>query len=410
MTRLRRRATFFAKLERFLHDRNGNYGLATAIAMVPLMTAVAVSIEYTNASRLRSELQQHLDAAVLAGAREDKDQEKHAEVFFRATYRDGAMNGDVSAENKLTEIRFELGDGYLDGWAKRPMGTIFGIPQLTEGKMIGVYAQARFKTPEAMVPCITVLSEAANALRVNSGANVLGKDCEIHVHSRRNPSMIMNGGSTLDVERTCVAGTNILHNGGKIGGLATNCKVPSDPYAGKIPEPQIPAAYASAPTKTGNRYTVKAGRHRGFNINDATTIIFEPGLHIIEETINIAPGSTLIAEGVTFFFRRVDAELRVNGGLTMKASAPKSGPYKGILMFEKPGSQRGPFIFNGSSGEQLEGVIYLPNRDVIYNSTTNVGANRMALVVNTLIINSANWKIAGLTGAATGQKTIYLSH
>ncbi len=28
------------------------------------------------------------------------------------------------------------------------------------------------------------------------------------------------------------------------------------------------------------------------------------------------------------------------------------------------------YVFNGSKGETLEGIIHLPNRDVTYNSTT----------------------------------------
>jgi hypothetical protein len=92
--------------------------------------------------------------------------------------------------------------------------------------------------------------------------------------------------------------------------------------------------------------------------------------------------------------------------LSFTASAPTSGTYKGILMFEKTSdaannARKQQYIFNGSNGETLKGVIHLPNRDVTYNSTTNQ-TNLITLVVNTMIMNSSNWKIEPYTGAAGG--------
>ncbi|WP_432377146.1 hypothetical protein [Agrobacterium rosae] len=79
-------------------------------------------------------------------------------------------------------------------------------------------------------------------------------------------------------------------------------------------------------------------------------------------------------------------------------------------MFEKtsgasPGTNTRQYIFNGSKGETLDGVIYLPNRDVTYNSTTNQ-ANKISLVVNTMIINSANWALEPYDGGGTSAKGV----
>jgi hypothetical protein len=97
------------------------------------------------------------------------------------------------------------------------------------------------------------------------------------------------------------------------------------------------------------------------------------------------------------------------------ATAPTSGTYKGILMFEKTSSASNnanpqQYIFNGSKGETLEGIIHLPNRDVIYNSTTNQ-ANKITMVVNSMIINSANWQLkpydaAGASGSVAAVRLL----
>jgi Flp pilus assembly protein TadG len=407
--------TFGARLaaltRRFTNDKRGNFGIFFAIASVPMLAGAAVAIEYGNGSRVRSDLQQRLDAAVLAGAREDSDQIKHAEHFFLASYENSAVVTDA-AELAATMVRFELSDGELNGWATRTGESVsmFSIKAITEKQDIAVFSQAKFKTPGTRAACITVLSNTSQALLINSGANVAGTGCEIHVHSKQQPAMIMNAGATIDVAKTCVAGGNIIHNGGKLGGLEKNCPVPVDPYEGKIPEPVMPSAFTQGAIKVGSNYTIKPGKHRGFNINETSTITFEPGLHIITETIILPPNARVMAEGVTFYFANVNAELRSNGsGLTFIASAPKSGEYKDILMFEKKGNNKGPFIFNGSVGEHLEGAIYLPNRNATYNSNTNIEANMVSMVFNTLIINQSYWNLDGMPGGGSGSKTVYLS-
>ena len=53
-------------------------------------------------------------------------------------------------------------------------------------------------------------------------------------------------------------------------------------------------------------------------------------------------------------------------------------------------------------------MIYLPNRDVTYNSTTNVSGSKISMVVNTMIVNSANWTYEGF-GSSGDETSFYLS-
>lgn len=69
-TALRRSA---ASIRGFAADRGGNFAMLSAIAMLPLLGAAGLAIDYTNLSRARSDFQQAMDSAVLAVAREGKD-------------------------------------------------------------------------------------------------------------------------------------------------------------------------------------------------------------------------------------------------------------------------------------------------------------------------------------------------
>jgi hypothetical protein len=245
--------------------------------------------------------------------------------------------------------------------------------------------------------CLWALGSSGQDVLVNSGANIQSTQCRMDVASTANPAFIMNSGSTLKFTKFCVKGTNYIKNGGTLANLETGCATQSDPYAGTLPEPTLPSTCTTSGYPNGTTFSLAPGMHCDVGFNGSPTITFQPGLHIIKGRMIINSGATVIANGVTFYFPDTNSEIRANGSLTFTGKAPTSGIYKGILMFEKTSnaannSNKTQYIFNGSNGETLEGIIYLPNRNVTYNSTTNVTA-KISMVVNQIIFNSANWRI-----------------
>lgn len=57
----------------FVADKRGNFGVAMAVMLVPLVLAVGLALDYSQVSSVRSKNQNALDAAVWAGALESKD-------------------------------------------------------------------------------------------------------------------------------------------------------------------------------------------------------------------------------------------------------------------------------------------------------------------------------------------------
>lgn len=90
---------------RFLKDVRGNYMLLTAISMVPIMGALAISIDYTELTRQRAATMNALDAAGIATARRiaeganDADVKAYAKDFFESNL--GAVN---PADTTLTVV------------------------------------------------------------------------------------------------------------------------------------------------------------------------------------------------------------------------------------------------------------------------------------------------------------------
>ncbi len=137
---------------------------------------------------------------------------------------------------------------------------------------------------------------------------------------------------------------------------------------------------------------------RRLNFNGAIDVTFAPGLYVIEGGDWNVNGGSWTGSGVTFYFADT-SRIQFNSGVRAKLAAPTSGPYRNFLIFEKPGLSRSAFIFNDSASNDLDGIIYLPSRNMTYNSGSEARGDRLAMVFNTLIVNQTNWRLAPPDGA-----------
>ena len=100
-------------IRRFLRDKRGNFAMLTAIAIVPIMGALALAVDYAEMSRQRQDTMNALDAAGIATARrivdgktkpEMTDAELEAEIKTYAKDFFEANLGSVSPENATLTV------------------------------------------------------------------------------------------------------------------------------------------------------------------------------------------------------------------------------------------------------------------------------------------------------------------
>lgn len=388
-----------------LRNNEGNLAIIAALVFAVIIIVAGGAIDASMAYVERRHMQEALDAAVLAATKEDDAARRRTKAISVLDANLAGFKAELAlAESQPTSMgaKTALGleknaDGSITGTLRRPQTNIFlGILGLDEFSL--AVKSTAIAIASAGGPCITVLGSSGQDVLINSGANVKSDKCEMHVHSTANPAFIMNSGSTISLAKFCVKGKNYIKNGGTLSNLETGCSVAADPYAGKFAEPTVSSTCTTSGYFNSSTVTMQPGVHCATGFNGTPTFTFAPGLHIIKGMMVINSGATVIADGVTFYFPDTSSEIRANGSLKFTATAPTSGTYKGVLMFEKTSNasnnaNKTQYIFNGSKGETLKGIIYLPNRNVTYNSTTNVTA-QISMVVNQIIMNSASWTIA----------------
>ncbi|AKH99572.1 Putative Flp pilus-assembly TadE/G [Hoeflea sp. IMCC20628] len=393
------------RITRLHADGGGNLGIVIALLIPLLILVVGGVVDIVHAMGQKTMYQDELDAAVLAAVHETEAGEQAEKA--RSHIRD--MADSTMSEQDLLEAGMSLAlvansDGSLTANLQMPHPTAFLKIVHLMNIPISVTSTAILSeaAPADAAGCIYALGNKDQAVLINSGAKLDAKQCEVHVHSTQSPAFIMNSDSTIETVKFCVKGKTFLKNGGTLTNLEMECAVADDPYVDLIAEPNVPSICATQGTLSGNTFSLNPGVHCNTTFNGSPTVTFKPGLHIIKGRMILNAGSTVVAKGVTFYYPDVTSEIRANGALKLTASAPTSGDYAGVLMFEKTSdaannAHKQQYVFNGSLGEDLTGIIHLPNRDVTYNSTTTQ-SSQISLVVNSIIINSANWKLSPYEG------------
>ncbi len=366
-------------------DEHGSVAIITALLMTVMLGAVGLALDYGRASSTRIEMQNALDIAVLAGAQNiSSDPVAAAQRSFNAN-RDIREIAPPTPTFSVNGTRIE---GILSATIQTRFMKVMGISAVD----MSVKAAAGAK-PGADV-CILVLdTSASQAFLVNNGANVTAPRCEIDVKSRATNAGVFNAGTTIAVAKTCIESNSILDNGGNHPNLQTECRTASDPFAGKLPVPSSSSCLATSLNFNGGNVSLSPGVYcGGINFNAAPNVTLAPGLYVIKGGDWNVNGGNWTGTGVTFYFAD-SSRIQFNSAVAASMTAPTSGAYRDIVMFEADGLSPSPFVFNDSLNFDLRGLVYLPSRDVIFNGGSQARAKQMTIVVNTLILDQTKWTL-----------------
>jgi Flp pilus assembly protein TadG len=376
-------------LSRFSKRDAGNVAITFALCLLPILGAVGAGIDYARAIATRTQMQATLDSAVLGGVK----QSSASAQIAAASNLFGAEAATFSYANPTATFSV-TGGGHLSGSAQGAAPTYFLGLFSMKTIPIGVTSAAVASGTAYNVCILLVDGTAAQSFLVNSGAKLNAPACEIDVLSTASPAAIINSGTTLNVSRICVKGSNVI--GGATPPLEVNCSTITDPFAGALPAVSPGACTFNNQVYNPGSVTINPGVYCGAtNFNGSGTLTLNPGLYIVKNgSMTFNPAWSVTGSGVTFYLANANSSLQFNGGVDTNISAPTSGTYANILMFEPVGLAQSNLAIDGTSGSNLSGLIYLPSRAATINSISNVSANKVTMVFSTLILDQMNWSIS----------------
>lgn len=275
-----------------------------------------------------------------------------------------------------------------------------------------VWAQATaavFVTPSP--GCVYVLDPTdAPSLKVNGGAG-LQSNCGVYVNSSAANALSVANNATLTASAVNVVG-GVNFNGSNITPApVTGTTAVADPLA-SLPAPTFSGCDYSSPTISGGTVTLNPGVYcGGLSISGQANVTFNPGMYILNGggLSSTSSNTVLSGSGVSFYNTSSPgynfSPISISGGTTLSLTAPTSGAYQGILIFQDRAISSGSASsITGSSDSNLSGTVYMPTADLSF-SGSSASSLTLALVVRSLAITGSSQLNKDTTGAVTAVKT-----
>ncbi|WP_457151773.1 TadE/TadG family type IV pilus assembly protein [Mesorhizobium sp. P5_C1] len=381
-------------LKGFWSSERGNFAMATAIAMLPIMLVVAGTIDLTGTSDDAAQLQNSLDAAGLAVGTKylpsmtASDVQDLGLAFFTANMSvadQQEYSGSVSAFSASAS-----GDPsayYIS------VSSSINRPSFINGAAPWpAHRSATVKMNPGAQACVLALDpHASAAVSLQGSTDVSMSSCVIAANSDA-PDAASLGGSA-QVSAGCVStvgGTSGLSppNANLTCGAPLEYQYASfDPLADVVPPPYT----LCLPVPNGKTYTLSPGTYCDKTLSGNITL--NPGVYILRGT-TIKPGGngSLNGQGVTIFLME-GAQTYINANEMVNLSPPTSGPYAGITIFESHGNTSA-LTLNGGANSVISGFVYAPDAPISFAGNSDMSGQGDCL------------RLVGLTVQMTGNSSI----
>jgi hypothetical protein len=257
--------------------------------------------------------------------------------------------------------------------------------------------------------CIFVLDKTDPGSLTMNGNTTLNSNCGIYVNSSDAGAISMVGAASITTtghaKTNVVGGVSMNPNDTITPAAVTGVAATPDPFASQMPA--APAAGACQPTAdyTGSSTTtIPQGTYCDLvSQGGSGTLILTSGTYVLQKGITAKGQASISATGpVTLYI--TGGSINMAGGTNVNLSAPTSGAYQGILIWQPSSNGTGATIVGGAT-QGLAGLVYMPAAGVTYTgnsavSTTTFVVNTLSMKGTTTINNPATtpWASLGPTG------------
>ena len=355
------------------------------VMMIVTLTALlaflglAIDVGYQQYSKVR--MQTAADAAALGGARELAA--SGSSNLVSAAQGDAAVNGYTNSQNSVTvRVNHPPTTGYytsdntaVEVLIYQKVPTFFlQVLGFTSGS-VRARAVAHVGGGGGGGTCFFTLDPSMpNAFSVSNGVNV-SSSCGIMVNSNSATALTATGGAHLSAPYISVVGKYTISNGATISPAPTQgATAASNPFASLAPPSVGGCTYTNYSVPYGT-VTLNPGTYcNGLNIGGGATVTMNAGTYIMKGGgMHFAGGSHVTGAGVMIYDTYGGGysyqPIILDNGTSETLTAPTTGTYAGILMFQDPTVVGGAAsTFAGGTNANLTGTLYFPTTALSFSN------------------------------------------
>jgi Flp pilus assembly protein TadG len=396
------------QLHRLRADEGGAVSVMMGFLLIPLVGALGIGFEVSNWYLTARGMQNAADAAAIAAA---TNAGSNYDVEAKAV---AAQYGFVNGTNNIS-IAVSSGVACPDGVNNNCYRVrISGSVPLLLSQVVGYTGDATLNG---------AAQKQLSSSAVASNPNTPAQFCLLALGS---PGIRSNGAPNANMACNVMSNTGSRCNGGNLGapiGAAhgtnngcgrtaySNVAAVSDPYAGlasQIPAdpcgsyPQksspLPASNQLSGSQSWSGNVIKCG---DIQLTGNVTVNAPAGAVLVIENGQLDTNgysiTTANGSGLTVIFSGSNSGTYTHaptGGGTLDITAPTSGTWSGVTIYQDPKLTAGVNISTAGSGPiwNITGLVYLPNATVTLSGAVNKSSNGQscfALVVSSITVNGS---------------------
>jgi hypothetical protein len=386
--------------ESFLCSIRGNFAVNLALLAAPVFGVLSLALTYSAAHLEHSNLQNTLDAAVLAATELGESASPQVRVAtarefvetFGVTYgeansfRHGAWSGtiDFSSDGVFVEAKASL-------QVPNMLGAIIG-PEFVE-----VNAASRAVKRDSPPLCLLALHpDAAGSIQIYGNAALKAENCAVMANSKDKAGISLWGANSF--AQAAMFGVSGAYSGDNFKPLPNiDIAAVSDPFL-KLPVPEAGACAHVTSKLAKDSFELEPGTYcGGLTIKPHATVVLQPGIHVFKDgPLNIGAHSTLTGENVVIAFVGSNAVLNSDSGAQISLTSPDSGTYKNVQFISDrsyDGKWKGEeWTTVSSSSIAFDGMMYLPEHNIWLKGDSKFRSSSpgMTMVVDQLWLQDAS--------------------
>ena len=387
-------------LKKFTTNQNGSILVLFAVSFLLIILATGIAIDSWFRVVTKAQIQAALDSAVLAGASATSDNVSTAESAFMATL---TVSSPRLMQSGIQPQFTMLPSGGMQGGVRADVRTFFLHAAGIVPQDVSVASTAEWGQGNGNGDGCIFLTDPSNpGLQMEGNSSLSADECTIQI-TTSGTAIRLRGNATATFEAICANGSIDASHGLTPSEALPECTPIIDPFDGLLP----PAESTQACSTTNDLDVVSndvvqllPGVHCGAVTVEADgELELEPGVHVFKGGLDVEQDGRLAGEEVLLVFDRnigvytLDGEINVTG--------LRSGDFQGFVLYHEDfGGNSNQIRMGPQSSAILEGVIYIPNTNIIISSNVNELATRSILVTDRLEFSGNASFTAMITGTS----------